>query len=149
MRKLAFLAQANIVASQMKAGKTALGSFQTTHWTVVLAAVTSNPTWRIGGWGGRDLLGFPGWKTPKSPLQDQRSGGGDLRRGLRGQGELELLQEHLQFFLRLGVAGQDDGPVVGRCTSTICTAQNFSSTARVVSPPATAFKRCRRQTCST
>ena len=27
--------------------------------------------------------------------------------------------------------------VVGRCTSTICTAQNFSSTVREVSPPAT------------
>jgi hypothetical protein len=62
--------------------------------------------------------------------------GGDFRRGLRRQLQPELLDQKLEFALRLGVSGQHQlsASVVGRWTSIICTAANFSKTRRAVSP---------------
>lgn len=37
---------------------------------------------------------------------------GDARRGLLGEGELELVEDELQVFLRVGVARHDDLPPV-------------------------------------
>ena len=42
------------------------------------------------------------------------SGGGDLGRRLRGQGQAEPVDQQLQFGLGLGVAGQHDLAAVGR-----------------------------------
>ena len=63
--------------------------------------------------------------------------------------ELELVEQKLEFGLWLGVAGELDLAAVGggMWTSIICTAENFSSTLRGVSPGARAPSRRASVTC--
>ena len=60
-----------------------------------------------------------------------------------GQLQFQLLQQEAELGFGLGIAGEHQlaASVVGRCTSIICTAANFSSTLRGVSPGASQDKR--------
>jgi hypothetical protein len=53
---------------------------------------------------------------------------------LGGHLQFELVQQQGELGFGLGVAAEQQLAVVGRCTSIICTAANFSSTLRGVSP---------------
>jgi len=109
-----------------------------------------SPSWRIGD-GERGIYWDFGGKVPRSLHYTASAPAAViLGRGCGGKVRLSCSKSTCSSFsgwvwrVRMTVRPS----VVGRCTSTICTAQNFSHTARAVNPPATAFKLCGKQACS-
>jgi hypothetical protein len=77
----------------------------------------SNPSSRAGGSDGSGRLYFAGSRSNGRHYRISsirgRHRGLDLRRGLLGQGELKMMEEDLEIFLGLGVAGEHDFTAIG------------------------------------